>query len=155
MWAFVNSVHSQPDFLADILSDLVLLSGPGKEEEKKGKSECNDSVWHAWALTSCYGVHLKPRTIIMPQELVTQYHIFTSTAACHTHTALCCDYCPLLADRATHRCVFTLSHYAALYVFNWAHFHPSWVQAMYLAKHIFCYLHWKLCQIWGQIPWGE
>lgn len=93
-------MHSQPDFLADILIDLILLSGPGKEEEKKGKSECNDSVWHVGALTSCYVVHLQPRTIIMPQELVTQYHIFTSTAACHTNTALCCDYYPLPADRS-------------------------------------------------------
>lgn len=37
IWALFNCARSQPDILVDILSDLVLLSGPGKEEEKKGE----------------------------------------------------------------------------------------------------------------------
>lgn len=37
MWALGNCLHSRPDFLADTLSDRVLLSGPGKEEEKREK----------------------------------------------------------------------------------------------------------------------
>lgn len=113
--------HWLTDFLADILTDIILSSGPGKEEEKRGKSDCNDPVWHAWALTS-FGVYMTPGTIIVPQELVRQYHIFTSTAACHTNTALCCYHFPLLADRSTCCCVFTLCHYATLCIFNWAHF---------------------------------
>lgn len=153
MWTLTMCIPSQTFWLIVM---QFYCQGQEKKKEKKRKSECIGSVWHAWALTSCYGVHLKPRTIIMPQELLTQYHIFTSTAACHTRTALCCDYSPLLAHRTTHCCMFTLCHYAVLCIYNWAHVHPSGVQAMSLAKPIFCYhLHWKLRQIWGQVSWGE
>lgn len=43
----------------------------------------------------------------------------------------------LLADRATCHSVFTLHHHATLCMFNWTHFHPSWVHAVSLTKKFF------------------
>lgn len=43
----------------------------------------------------------------------------------------------LLADRATCHSVLTLCHRATPCIFNWTHFHPSWVHAMSLTKGFF------------------
>lgn len=105
----IKCVRFQLESLSDILSDLVLLLGWGKKIGKKGKSECSESFWHAQALTSCSGVHLKLRTIIMPQETVTQHHILTGTATRHTHAALCCDNSSSCRQSYLPQCVYPLS----------------------------------------------
>lgn len=37
----VNCLHFQPEFLSDILSDLVLLLGTGKKEKEEKKERVN------------------------------------------------------------------------------------------------------------------
>lgn len=55
----------------------------------------------------------------------------------HVTHILLCVVITLLADRAACHSAFTLCHHATPCIFNWTHFHPSWVHAMSLTKHFF------------------